>query len=99
MRSAATPPSATSAAILVVTVALIALVLLAIPFVAALAGMPATLPAPLQLLLAAALLLIPVSEFAIALVQKRGRICSRGRSACRGSNCSAASRTMRGPWS
>ncbi len=53
-----------------VTVALIALVLLAIPFVAALSGMPATMPAPLQLLLAAALLMIPVSEFAIALVQR-----------------------------
>ncbi len=56
--------------ILVVTVALIALVLLAIPLVAALSGMPATMPAPLQLLLAAALLMIPVSEFAIALVQR-----------------------------
>jgi cyclic beta-1,2-glucan synthetase len=63
--------------IFVVTVALIALVLFAIPLVAALTGLPATMPPPLQLLLAAVLLLIPVSEFAIALVQRAVNLFAR----------------------
>ena len=71
-----------------VTAALIALVLLAIPLVSASdAGCPAgwrrcgpdrrVVPSRLQLLLAAALLLIPVSEFAIALVQREVNLFAR----------------------
>ena len=62
--------------ICVVTVALIALVLLAIPVVSALARMDRD-ASPLQLLLAAVLLLIPASEFAIALVQRAVNLFAR----------------------